>query len=59
MAKKNFCDRLFVFANSVSVQVFPEKEKTKAEKAKNKAAMLRIKELEEMVKNLKAQLKTA
>ena len=31
----------------------------KAEKAKNKAALLRIKELEEMVKNLQAQLKTA
>ena len=43
-----------------------EKEKTKeankqikAEKAKNKAALLRIKELEKMVKNLQAQLKTA
>lgn len=40
-----------------------EKEKNKAaikaEKEKNKAALQRIKELEEMVKNLKAQLKTA
>ena len=43
-----------------------EKEKTKeankqikAEKAKNKAALLRIKELEKIVKNLQAQLKTA
>ena len=40
-----------------------EKEKNKAaikaEKEKNKAALQRIKELEEIVKNLKAQLKTA